>query len=42
MGHLHHITQTWNYRQPVFDEADDYAIYMTWLTAYTLTYGLRI
>jgi putative transposase len=41
-GYPHHVTQRGNYRQPVFEEDDDYVQYLEWLKDYGKKYSLRI
>jgi putative transposase len=38
----HHITQRGNYRQDVFEEESDYALYCSWMNQYAEKYGLDI
>ncbi|MCG6552430.1 MAG: transposase [Candidatus Magnetominusculus sp. LBB02] len=42
VGFPHHITQRGNYRQPVFEDDDDYSVYMRWLDTYSKKFSLRI
>jgi len=42
VGYPHHITQRGNYRQAVFDHADDYSYYLNRLAHYSRKYGLDI
>ncbi|MBI4746619.1 MAG: transposase [Deltaproteobacteria bacterium] len=42
VGHPHHITQRGNYRQPVFEDEDDFIQYLHWLKEYCLKYSLNI
>jgi putative transposase len=41
-GYPHHVTQRGNYRQPVFEEDDDYVQYLEWLQDYGKKYFLKI
>ena len=41
-GYPHHVTQRGNYRQPVFEEDNDYVQYLEWLKDYTKKYSLKI
>ncbi len=41
-GYPHHITQRGNYRQPVFEEDEDYVQYLEWLKDYGKKYSLDI
>ncbi|MFH0800878.1 MAG: transposase [bacterium] len=38
----HHVTQRGNYRQPVFEEENDFRQYLFWLKEYTQRYALKI
>lgn len=38
----HHVTQRGNYKQPVFEEEQDYAQYLQWLKQYSHKNGLDI
>ena len=42
VGYPHHITQRANYRQTVFEEAEDYAHYLELVTRYSRKYELEI
>jgi len=41
-GYPHHVTQIGNYKQPVFEEDDDYVQYLEWLKDYGKKYSLNI
>jgi putative transposase len=41
-GYPHHVTQRGNYRQPVFEEDDDYVQHLEWLQDYANKYSLKI
>lgn len=41
-GYPHHVTQRGNYKQPVFQDEDDFIKYKTWLKEYSQKYGLKI
>ncbi len=41
-GYPHHVTQRGNYRQPVFEEDDDYVQYLEWLKDYSKKFSLDI
>jgi len=41
-GYSHHVTQRGNYRQPVFEEDNDYVQYLEWLKDYGKKYSLKI
>ncbi len=41
-GYPHHITQRGNYRQPVFEEDNDYVQYLEWLKDYGKKCSLKI
>ena len=41
-GYPHHVTQRGNYRQPVFEEDNDYVQYLEWLKDYGKKYSLKI
>ena len=41
-GYPHHVTQRGNYRQPVFEEENDYIQYLEWLKDYGKNYSLEI
>ncbi len=41
-GYPHHVTQRGNYRQPVFEEENDYIQYLEWLKDYGKKYSLEI
>ena len=41
-GYPHHVTQRGNYRQPVFEEDNDYVQYLEWLKDYSEKYSLKI
>ncbi len=41
-GHPHHVTQRGNYRQPGFEEDNDYVQYLEWLKDYGNKYSLKI
>ncbi len=42
VGYPHHITQRGNYRQAVFESAEDYNRYLEWLELYSKKYLLKI
>ncbi len=41
-GYPHHVTQRGNYRQPVFEDDNDYVQYLEWLNDYGKKYSLNI
>ena len=42
VNYPHHITQRGNYRQPVFEQKDDFVRYLNWLKIYTEKYSVKI
>ena len=42
MGYPHHVTQRGNYRQPVFEDNNDFRQYLEWLKEYSKRYALKI
>lgn len=42
VGYPHHITQRGNYRQPVFEDEEDFIQYLQWLGEYRQKYSLNI
>jgi putative transposase len=41
-GYPHHVTQRGNYKQPVFENDNDYIQYLEWLKDYAKKYSLNI
>jgi putative transposase len=41
-GYPHHVIQRGNYRQPVFEEDNDYVQYLEWIKDYGKKYSLEI
>ncbi len=42
VNYPHHVTQRGNYQYPVFDDDNDFKLYLRWLKEYSRKYGLKV